>query len=704
MINTQYINLNMTPSGVLPVLHCSQYDVGRPLGVVVYNGSEPVDLSTYTATIEATRTDGTAITAAVITDGTSGVFSTTATMTNVADKYPAQLVLVDAGGRVASLPFVMRIVPAAMDENAEQITEDASLYQQYTSTVQTALSVESSARIAADGALQNAINAEASTRVDADASLQTNITNEAAARQNADSVLQAQINQYITPSSQQPDEVVNARVSAYGITYSNLGTAIRTQVDGLADDTNAVVEFLKGKYDKDIDLEWEQGAITAQGEELSLTTRIRTGYVRIDFFNRVLLYKLNSYQTYTLFYDAEKNVISHDGWNATTPGNMPINAAVYMRIVLRKPNNTEDIAPSDGSNCTANGIYTINPLSVQTVSDNAIADIHSGFFLSSKVTFVKAFLDHAASDLPPVYTTNNIKSAFVVSLPISIAGTTPADAYYQQFLYNNSIKKVYFRVFGFPGGQYTVVRNWESASSAQYLSDKTGIVLGDSISYGLYSYWDGTDKKNSDGLSPDHATTRISDYFAGLCGMSMANIAARGTGYVADTRNLGNALAKANATDFSSYDFVMLCFGINDWIRNAPLGTIADNVEGTVCGNLIRVLQKIYSDNPLCKVVIYTPYNAWGQVAVNQGVNYLYGDETTNYALGTQNTAGYTLQTLIDTIKSVANYYGVTCTGLGDSNVVNRINIKDIMIDGLHPSLDSLPMLAAEMYAQKDFG
>lgn len=40
MINTQYINLNMTPSGVLPVMYCSQYDIGRPLGMVVYNGGE----------------------------------------------------------------------------------------------------------------------------------------------------------------------------------------------------------------------------------------------------------------------------------------------------------------------------------------------------------------------------------------------------------------------------------------------------------------------------------------------------------------------------------------------------------------------------------------------------------------------------------------------------------------------------------------
>lgn len=136
MMETQYITLNMVPSGVLPVLYCSQYDIGRPLGMVVYNGGEAVNLGDYTVTIEATRTDGAAITAAVTTDGNIGAFETTATMTNKADRYGAQLVLSAFGKRVASLPFVMCVVKAAMDENSESIEEDESLYQQYTETVE----------------------------------------------------------------------------------------------------------------------------------------------------------------------------------------------------------------------------------------------------------------------------------------------------------------------------------------------------------------------------------------------------------------------------------------------------------------------------------------------------------------------------------------------------------------------------------------
>lgn len=212
MIETQYITLDMKPSGVLPVLYCSQYDIGRPLGMVVYNGGEVVDLGDYSVTIEATRTDGVAITAAVTTDGNVGAFETTATMTNQADRYGAQLVLSAFGKRVASLPFVMCVVKAAMDENAESIEEDASLYQQYTETVQTlianihydinglnnSINNEAAAREAGDAAeataRAEAISAEAAARAEA-------VSAEAAAREAQIAALQSAVGSPLTAST-----------------------------------------------------------------------------------------------------------------------------------------------------------------------------------------------------------------------------------------------------------------------------------------------------------------------------------------------------------------------------------------------------------------------------------------------------------------------------------------------------------------------
>lgn len=187
-MEVQYISLNMTPTGVNPCFHISQYDVGRMLGFIVHSGGATVDLDTYTCTIEGTRNDGTAITSAVATTDNIGTFEVTPTMSNKADKYKCQLVIVDENSkRIASLPFDMEVIKAAMDENSEVIEEDASLYQQYTQQVQSAIAKANTDIQAEKNARIVAVNAEATTRANA-------ITAEATARANADTILQTNIN------------------------------------------------------------------------------------------------------------------------------------------------------------------------------------------------------------------------------------------------------------------------------------------------------------------------------------------------------------------------------------------------------------------------------------------------------------------------------------------------------------------------------
>lgn len=341
MIKAQYINLNMIPSGVMPVLYCSQYDVGRPLGMVVYNGSEAVDLSTYAVTIEGTRTDGTPITAAVTTDGNIAAFETTATMTNVPDFYKTQLVLTDGSGkRVASIRFMMKVIEAAMNENSEGIQEDASLYQQYTGTVQTLISAVRADLIAEANRAKAAEAAEASARASADSSLQSAIASETSTRAAADQNLQAQINQIIAPSGEAPSaaEVENARIGADNVTYSTLGDAIRGQVTDLKNQLDNTILVTDNKLDLD--------AISTYSQIKSITDYIKCekSYVAFTFIGGTGNRTQASGTTYN-FYGADKNFItSVDSDVSRAAVEIPANCT-YVRAILNTANFDTSKAP-----------------------------------------------------------------------------------------------------------------------------------------------------------------------------------------------------------------------------------------------------------------------------------------------------------------------------------------------------------------------
>ena len=315
MINTQYINLNMTPSGVLPVLHCSQYDIGRPLGVVVYDGSAEMDLDDYTVTIEATRTDGTAITAAVTTDENIGAFVTTATMTNKDDLYPAQLVIVDGSGkRVASLPFMMRVVKAAMNENAEPINEDRSLYQQFTFSVRALI-----------------------------ADIRDNLDAEARARAAQDRLLQAEIDQLVAPSGEAPSvaEIENARIGADGTTYNTLGAAIRTQVGDLESQIDALTDENAVDFDQITTSIW---TINAQNKWLASNGNSKT----FEIPDGTISISVTASETNAII--AFLNTVNHES------GATPDFAVDYPSRITVSANETKTYAVTAGMNY----VYVLN--------------------------------------------------------------------------------------------------------------------------------------------------------------------------------------------------------------------------------------------------------------------------------------------------------------------------------------------------------
>ena len=242
------------------------------------------------------------------------------------------------------------------------------------------------------------------------------------------------------------------------------------------------------------------------------------------------------------------------------------------------------------------------------------------------------------------------------------------------------------------------------------------VFFGDSIMHGVYSYYEeSTDGKilRKNGFDSNSNThLKIPDYFGLYADATVTNNGKRGSGWITDTRNLGNALEMANQTDFTKYDFAAFCLGINDWIQGAQTGSLDEPgkpggaiSEGTVVANMIACFEKVRNENPQCKIVVYSPYISWGQRSDggDYTANTLYGNESTDYALGAKNKAGYTLQDLIDVIDEVCRHYDIRHVPLSRSKVCTLDNVKDIMIDGLHPSREARPALALEILEQAGY-
>ena len=213
-----------------------------------------------------------------------------------------------------------------------------------------------------------AISSEASTRSAA-------ISSEASTRSAAVSSLQSQINQYVKPSTQQPDEVVNARVGADGTTYSTLGNAVREQITGLKNDLkNDLInsaEIIENGYSVTY-FDLYPGFLSANGSVMKQSSggqaEVYTSYIPA---NEEEKYIVKTYFTETVsawmricYYDSTKtfisvitpfNNVSTDSTNIKIT--IPANAS-YMRISYNTWNSGRLVVYKDGYNAITNTIYT----------------------------------------------------------------------------------------------------------------------------------------------------------------------------------------------------------------------------------------------------------------------------------------------------------------------------------------------------------
>ena len=148
----EQITLDLIPSGMLPVIHASQYDDGRVFKVNLTENGNPYTLSNEIITLKVRKGDGCAVTTAVtVTSGNTYVnVATTEQMTAVAFENLAELHIEKDGASIGTLNFLIRIEPDNLYGDRESGTEIHDLAHQVESEVDEIMSTKGAGDLAFD--------------------------------------------------------------------------------------------------------------------------------------------------------------------------------------------------------------------------------------------------------------------------------------------------------------------------------------------------------------------------------------------------------------------------------------------------------------------------------------------------------------------------------------------------------------------------
>ena len=253
-IATQTIELDLTPGGVSPFLYVSQGDYGtRNLVFNLMLNGQPYTIpsSVTTVSLEGITKGGNMFNVTCTKSGSTATASLTADMTADIGMDICQIVLKNSSGErlgTANFFIVVELSPGGVkvlygnvywselskswavggtglrsgeDENNSKYWAEISRHFSETSE-----NLSKTWAVGGTGTrpYEDTDNAKYY------ASIVNDVRPQLDENTNQISVLQALIDQYVTPSTQQPDEVVNARVGFDGTTYDNLGDAVRSQV------------------------------------------------------------------------------------------------------------------------------------------------------------------------------------------------------------------------------------------------------------------------------------------------------------------------------------------------------------------------------------------------------------------------------------------------------------------------------------------
>lgn len=162
----QETDLNVVPGGIIPVMHVSQYDVGRELKFVLYSGYDYASLeSGTTVTIEGTKPDGHGFQYSGVLDQNAhtATFVTTEQMTVLAGAIECKLTLYLNSQRIGTALFILDVEKAGInDSTIISDTELPLIIAQATEQMERAEAAADAAALSETNAATSETNAAAS--------------------------------------------------------------------------------------------------------------------------------------------------------------------------------------------------------------------------------------------------------------------------------------------------------------------------------------------------------------------------------------------------------------------------------------------------------------------------------------------------------------------------------------------------------------
>lgn len=280
--------------------------------------------------------------------------------------------------------------------------------------------------------------------------------------------------------------------------------------------------------------------------------------------------------------------------------------------------------------------------------------------------------------------------------------------------------------------------------------------LGDSITEGWTSAVDASADSGYRQFLNSNADQRWVNIVAQMNGYELSNFGIGGTGYMRCKENAMNARQLADTLDFAQCHFVTLAYGVNDWKYAVNIGTAEDipqtlfaaydghnelklaentptyitvykngtlleegkdyvvgngyltlmedsekgdildiyNAEESMVTNMSYVIKKILRDNPLCKIFVITPINckSLGSYDTNWGIHY---KGSASNGLG--------LEEIFALQNAVCEYHGIELIDMTHSSIVNRENIRSLLADSVHPTVEGHRLMARELSAKINF-